>query len=233
MKLTTSDAAALLDVDETTVYRWIEERALPAERIAGRTLLNRAAVLEWATEHRVAVSSRVFRPTETEGETLPSFAAALEAGGVHHGVPGATRDELLAEAVSRLPLPEGVDAGEVLAVLLAREESASTAIGDGIAIPHVRMPIVLDVDEAIVSLCFPEKPVDFDAPDGRPVTALFTMVTPTVHGHLHLLAALAFLLRDEGFHAAVASAAPAEELLARAGEIERRGAGRPSTGGLG
>jgi PTS system nitrogen regulatory IIA component len=231
LKLTPADAAALLDVDESTVYRWIEEREMPAERIAGRTFLNRAAVLEWATENRVPVSARVFRPQEGGREKLPSFAAALAAGGVHHGVPGATREALLEAAVSRLPLPEGVDAAEVLAVLLAREATASTAIGDGIAIPHVRMPIVLDVDEAIVSLAFPATPVDFGAPDGKPVTALFTMVTPTVHGHLHLLAALAFLLRDEAFHAAVAAAAPAETLLARAGEIERQGGGRRPPGG--
>lgn len=231
MKLTTSDAAALLDVDESTVHRWIEERALPAERIAGRTLLNRAAVLEWATENRVAVSSRVFRPAETEGERLPSFAAALAAGGVHHGVPGATREEVLREAIGRLPLPEGSDAEDLLAVLLARETAGSTAIGDGIAIPHVRAPIVLDVDEAIVSLSFLAKPVDFGAPDGKPVTVLFTLVTPTVHGHLHLLAALAYLLRDESFLAAVKAAAPAELLLDRAAEVERRSGGRRPAGG--
>lgn len=231
MKLTPADAADLLDVDESTVYRWIEERELPAERIAGRTFLNRAAVLEWATENRVAVSARVFRPAEGGREKLPSFAAALAAGGVHHAVPGATREALLEAAVGRLPLPEGIDAAEVLAVLLAREATASTAIGDGIAIPHVRMPIVLDVDEAIVSLAFPETPVDFGAPDGKAVTALFTMVTPTVHGHLHLLAALAFLLRDEAFRTAVAEAAPADALLARAAEVERQGGGRRPSGG--
>ena len=231
MKLTAADAAALLDVDESTVYRWIEERGLPAERIAGRTLMNRAAVLEWATEARVAVSSRVFSPAESGGERLPSFAAALSAGGVHYAVPGATREEVLREAVGRLPLPEGSDAEDLLAVLLARETAGSTAIGDGIAIPHVRMPIVLDVEEAIVSVCFLAGPVDFGAADGRPVTVLFMLVTPTVHGHLHLLAALAYLLRDEAFLAAVKSAAPAGELLARAAEVERRGAGRRSAGG--
>ena len=225
MKLTTADAAALFDVDESTVHRWIEERDLPAERIAGRTLLNRAAVLEWATENHVPVSARVFRPAEEGAERLPSFAAALKAGGVHHGVPGATREEVLREAIGRLPLPEETDTEDLLAVLLAREETHSTAIGNGIAIPHVRMPIVLDVDEAIVGLSFLAEPVDFGAADGEPVRVLFTMVTPTVHGHLHLLAALAFLLRDEAFRAAVTSAAPAETLLARAAEVERQGAG--------
>jgi PTS system nitrogen regulatory IIA component len=233
LKLTTSDAAALLDVDESTIHRWIEERGLPAERLAGRTLLNRAAVLEWATLNRVAVSSRVFAPAESGGEPLPSFSAALAAGGVHHGVPGATREEALREAVTRLALPEGTDAEDLLAFLLAREVSSSSAIGDGIAIPHVRMPIVLDVEEAIVNLCFLAAPVDFGATDGKPVTVLFALVTPTVHGHLHLLAALAFLLRDEPFRAAVKGAAPADVLLARAAEVERRGAGRPAAGGAG
>jgi PTS system nitrogen regulatory IIA component len=231
LKLTTADAAALLDIDESTVYRWIEERNLPAERIAGRTLLNRAAVLEWATENRVAVSRSVFAPAESDGEKLPSFSAALAVGGVHYAVPGSTREDVLREAVGRLPLPEGGDAEDLLAVLLARETSGSTAIGDGIAIPHVRMPIVLDVSEAIVSICFLTEPVDFGASDGKPVRVLFTMVTPTVHGHLHLLAALAFLLRDQTFLAAVKTAAPAGELLARAAEVERRSGGRRSGDG--
>ena len=231
MKLTVSDAASLLDVDDATVRRWIEERDLPAERIAGRTLLNRAAVLEWATEHRVAVSPRIFLPAEAGGERLPSFAAALEAGGVHHDLPGSTREEVLREAVSRLPLPEGTGAEELLAFLLARETAGSSAIGDGIAIPHVRAPVVLDVDDALVGLSFLAGPVDFGAADGRPVTVLFTMVTPTVHGHLHLLAALACLLRDEAFRAAVKAAAPADELLALARQIEERGgARRPGSG---
>jgi len=231
VKLTATSAAELLGVDESTVYRWIEERGMPAERIAGRTLLNRAAVLEWATENRVAVSARVFQPGDSDGERLPSFALALGVGGVHHDVPGRTREEVLREALARLPLPEGSDAEDLLAVLLARETSFSTAIGDGIAIPHVRMPIVLDVDEAIVSLSFLAEPVEFGAADGNPVRVLFTMVTPTVHGHLHLLAALAFLLRDEAFRGAVRAAAPAEALLARAAEVERQFAGRRAAGG--
>jgi PTS system nitrogen regulatory IIA component len=76
---------------------------------------------------------------------------------------------------------------------------ASTAIGDGIAIPHVRNPIVLHVPRSMVTLCFLERPVDFGALDGKPVHCLFTMVSPTVRAHLHLLSRLAFALRDAGF----------------------------------
>lgn len=85
----------------------------------------------------------------------------------------------------------------MLQTLLAREALGSTAFGNGIAIPHVRNPIVGQTNESAISLCFLKNPIDFDAVDGQPVTILFTLVTPNVKAHLHLLAKLAFLLHDQ------------------------------------
>jgi PTS system nitrogen regulatory IIA component len=99
-------------------------------------------------------------------------------------------------------------------VLLAREALGSTGVGDGIAIPHVRNPIVLHVPRATVTLCFLENPVDFNALDGRPVTTLFTVVSPTVKAHLHLLSRLAFCLRTPAVRAAVGGQVRREEILA-------------------
>ena len=56
-----------------------------------------------------------------------------------------------------------------MSVLLAREALGSTGIGDGIAMPHVRNPIVLPVDAPIVSLCYLEEAVAVGAVDGKPV----------------------------------------------------------------
>jgi mannitol/fructose-specific phosphotransferase system IIA component (Ntr-type) len=89
-----------------------------------------------------------------------------------------------------------VDREFLYKVLLARESLGSTGIGDGIAIPHVRNPIVLHLSRPIVTLCFLERPVDFGALDGQPVNTLFTLISPTVRAHLHLLSRLAFTLRD-------------------------------------
>jgi nitrogen PTS system EIIA component len=113
--------------------------------------------------------------------------------------------------------------------LLAREELASTGIGDGIAIPHVRNPIVLHVHEPIVALCFLEKSVDFGAMDGQPVSALFTLISPTVRSHLHLLSRLAFVLRNPAFRTAVKEQASRDvltEALRRAEQDVRQ----PATG---
>ena len=69
-----------------------------------------------------------------------------------------------------MKLPDDVDREFLYQVLLAREALGSTGIGDGIAIPHVRNPIVLHLSRPTVTLCFLEQPVDFGALDGQPVS---------------------------------------------------------------
>jgi PTS system nitrogen regulatory IIA component len=122
--------------------------------------------------------------------------------------------------VEHLRLPDEVDREFLLRVLLAREALQSTAIGDGIAIPHVRNPIVLHVPRPMVTLCFLEHPVDFGALDGTPVHVLFTLISPTVRAHLRLLSRLSFALHDPAFKAAVVREAPREEILAEAARVE-------------
>src|SRR5438132_6083481 len=116
--------------------------------------------------------------------------------------------------VTVMPLPAEIDRELLLGMLMAREALQSTGIGEGIAIPHVRNPIVLHVDRPSVTLCFLAKPIDFKALDGKPVHVLFTVVSTTVRTHLHLLARLAFALRHDGFKKAVTHHASEEQILA-------------------
>jgi nitrogen PTS system EIIA component len=112
-----------------------------------------------------------------------------------------------------MSLPEEVDRGFLLEVILARESLGSTGIGDGIAIPHVRNPIVMHISRPMVTLCFLERPVDFGALDGQPVHTLFTLVSPMIRAHLHLLSHLSFALREPRFHQAIISQGSREEIL--------------------
>jgi PTS system nitrogen regulatory IIA component len=105
-------------------------------------------------------------------------------------------------------------------VLWARENLQSTGIGEGVAIPHVRNPIVLHVARPMITLCFLEQPVDFEALDGKPVHALFSLICPTVRTHLALLARLSFALHDERFKRAIAQQAAGDHILAEARRVE-------------
>ncbi len=196
MNITVHEAAKILNVSTKSIYRWIKQGKLPAYHIQDQYRLNRAELTEWATANRVEISPSVLIEPESLTQELPSLSQALEVGGISYRVEGTHRDEVLRSVVHGIPLPEGVDREFLYEVLRTREELTSTGIGDGIAIPHARNPIVLHVDRPLVSLCFLENPVDFYAVDGKPVHTLFVLVSPTVRAHLHILSRLSFALRD-------------------------------------
>jgi len=215
MPLTIPEAARMLNFSERAVQARIEKGEIPSRCVNGRHLLNRDELIEWATEHGVPVAL----PAGKGMERLPALSEALEAGGIVHGNPGRDKDSVLRHLVESMPLPADVDPDFLHSVLLAREALGSTAVGEGVAVPHPRSPILLRVPTALVTLCFLENPIDFGAVDGQPVHALFSMISPTTRIHLHLLSRLAFALRDPGFKDCVARRAGAE-ILAAARRIE-------------
>jgi PTS system nitrogen regulatory IIA component len=213
MQLSVKDAAAILNVSEKTIYRWIKQGTIPSYRINEQFRFNRAELLEWATSRRIQVSPDIFAEKYASSLPLPTLAEALKAGGVAYRVEGSDPSSVLRAVVDLLYLPEEVDREFLYQVLLARETLGSTGIGDGIAIPHVRNPVVLHVSKPTVTLCFLEKPIDFGAIDNLPVDILFTLISPSVRAHLHLLSRLGIVLRDPAVKSALRSRASREELM--------------------
>jgi PTS system nitrogen regulatory IIA component len=216
MKLTVKEAAKLFNVSEKTIYRWVEQKGLPAFRINKQFRFNQAELLEWAAAGRTNISPELLREPESGSLPLPDPVQAMANGGIYYRVAGTDRDSVLRNVVDILRLPDHVDREFLLQVLLAREALGSTGIGDGIAIPHARNPIVLNVERPTITLCFLENPVDFAALDGLPVTILFTLINPTARAHLHLLSRLAFMLNDKGFKDVLKRQASRDEILAEA-----------------
>ena len=198
MQLTVKDAAKTLNVAEKTVYRWIQSGGLPAYRVAGQYRINRAMLFDWATSKRVNFSVDESTPPP-ESSVMPTLSAALQEGGIHYRVGGSTKIDVLKSIVGLLKLPDSIDREVLLQALLAREQLQSTGVGDGIALPHVRNPAMLDVSTPTVCLCFLESPIDYGSLDGKPVKTLFVPISPNVRVHLHLLSRISFALRDARF----------------------------------
>lgn len=222
MNLSVHETAVLLKVSERTIYRWIKQQTIPAYRVQDQFRFNRAEILEWATSRRLNVSSEIFMEPEAEGQPMPSLIDALEAGGVFYRVSGSDKESALREVVQLLRLPDEVDREFLLRVLLAREAIAPTGVGDGIAIPHVRNPVVLHVGRPLLACCFLDRPIVYGALDGKPVNTLFTIISPTMRAHLHLMAKLSFVLRDAGVRKAVRRQESRQEILQQIGRAEQR-----------
>lgn len=220
MQLTVRDLAKLLRVSEKTIYRWIKGGEIPAYRLGEQYRFNRLEVLEWATARRINVAQDILLAGEAADSNLPTLVEALRNGGIYYRITDNDKASALKAVVDILRLPTGTDRESLFRILLAREELASTGFGDGIAIPHVRTPVILHVDVPQLALCFLEKPIDFDALDGKPVQALFTLICPTIKTHLHVLSRLAFALRDAGFMGAVQRQAFREDILVEARRVE-------------
>jgi PTS system nitrogen regulatory IIA component len=87
---------------------------------------------------------------------------------------------------------------QVFDSLFAREKLGSTGLGQGVAIPHGRIPKLRDATAAFVKTAHP---IPFDAPDGQPVTLIFVLLVPELATDLHLqiLGELAQMFSDPDF----------------------------------
>ncbi len=225
MQITVRQAAAYLSVDEATIRRWIKERAFPVHRVNERLHANAIEVWEWAMEHGVAASRKLLEAARSSPEEVEPLSELLRAGGILHDVGGEDKSGALAAIVHALPLPAEVDREFLLTVLDAREAMGSTGIGDGIAVPHVRNPILLHVNRPFVTLALLRQPVPFDAIDGKPVHAIFLVVSPSIPSHLRVLAQLGFVLRDPDLRELLRTRASSERILARIIDLQPHATG--------
>jgi PTS system nitrogen regulatory IIA component len=143
-----------------------------------------------------------------------SLAELIERGGVYYNIGGASPAEALKEALRALSLPKGMDRELLLGAVLEREALMPTAIGNGVAIPHPRNPMISDAALQRVAVFFLKTPVPYNALDRKPVSALFLILSADARSHLSVLATLSHLCQAEDFAALLASRPSTEELTA-------------------
>lgn len=105
----------------------------------------------------------------------------------------------------------GLDAKRVFEGIEQREALGSTGFGRGVAIPHARIE---GVNRPVAAFLRLDSPVEFEAADGMPVDLVFGLLSPEAAGaaHLHALAAISRMMRDEAMHASLTQAPGSEAL---------------------
>jgi PTS system nitrogen regulatory IIA component len=135
---------------------------------------------------------------------------------------GQSKGEVLLELAQPMSVqyPQ-IDAGRLVDVLWERERLGSTAIGDGIAIPHGKLPGLKSVRAAFGRHL---RGVDFDSLDGQPTKLFFLLVAPddSVGQHLKALARVSRLLKDAAFRAHLLAASDRADLYRQIREEDEK-----------
>lgn len=129
---------------------------------------------------------------------------AVKAGG---------KKQALQEVAHRAASAYGLETRDVFDALLAREKLGSTAMGNGVALPHARIAGLGQIVGLFARL---ERPVEFEAADGQGVDLLFTLLAPQEAGadHLRALAKVSRLMRDPDVRAKLRETDGADALYA-------------------
>ena len=153
-----------------------------------------------------------------DGVDLPGL---IHRGGVFFDIEGNTPEEVYKVISEKIEKPEDLTSEQIYTALCAREQVLSTAVGNGIALPHARSSIIKSDDDQKICVVYLKNPIDMQAPDEREVYVMFVLLTHNSQVHLKVLTELAGLFRNLRFRKALESHAQEAELLSLIRELDK------------
>ncbi len=149
------------------------------------------------------------------------LAVLIHRGGIFFDVEGNSPEEIYSKISSMIKMPEGLTSEQICNALCAREQVLSTAVGNGIALPHARSSIIKNSDDQQICIVYLKNPIDMQAPDEREVYVMFVLLTQNSQVHLKVLTQLAGLFRNLRFRKALEAHAGEAEILSLIRELDK------------
>jgi PTS system nitrogen regulatory IIA component len=202
--LTIDEVAKYLRVSERTVYDWAQKGEIPAGKIGAVWRFKKSELEKWVND-RLSVRTTAF---PTEALAVESIISRDRILILDYST---KRDVLLVLANSLANAPQVKNHRELVTEILKREELMTTAVGRGIAIPHVRLASVTDL---VVAIGISQTDIiDFHALDDEPVRLVF-MVAAAYNQHAYYLQTISFFsarLRNSALRRDLLEAQTADE----------------------
>ena len=203
--LTIEEVAKYLRVSDRTVYDWAQKGEIPAGKIGTVWRFKKTEVENW-------VNARLSSDSSKQSEKTIQVRNILSPDRIVFISQTSKHDALVELADVLATAPQVKDGAELTQEILKREELMSTAIGRGIAIPHVRLSSVTDLVMA-VGVC--RKPIaDFQTIDDQPVNLLF-MIAAAYNQHSYYLKTISNFsakLKNEDLRKAMLESNSAQEV---------------------
>ena len=204
--LTIEEVAKYLRVSERTVYDWAQKGEIPAGKIGTVWRFKKDEIERWVNQ-RLSSNTKSAEPNQPV--KIKNILSPERIVFINHS---SKRDALVQLAQNLATAPQIKNESELVTEILKREELMSTAIGRGIAIPHVRLSSVTDLVMS-VGVCRNDI-ADFQAIDDTPVRLMF-MIAAAYNQHSYYLQTLSFFslkLKDKALREKILSATTEAEV---------------------
>lgn len=206
-------------MSEKEVKSLVKKKDIPCQVIQDRMFFNKQQIVEWALTRNVPIN--VSNHERMEEYQIDTLVTVLEKNSFHYDC-AFDRDHYIEQMVDKVEFEMNVDKSIISQLLHSREEMMSTAIGNGISLPHPRIPIMVGRGKPLLAFFFLKEPLDLNAIDGQPVHTIILLISQTIKQHLSLLAHLSYLLLNEDLRCALRERKDSDGIMALIGEIERK-----------
>jgi nitrogen PTS system EIIA component len=220
--MTLEELACMLGADPRRLERMAQTGEIPCQKVGGQLRFNRATVTEWLQqnmskfkeEHLAEVDAGITAHREARPDEL-IISPLLRPEAVTTNLGSRTKDSTLRHLVA-LAQKTGLvyDHKELLEAVMFREELCSTAIADGIAIPHPRRPVPYAIASPLLVVARTSQGIGFGAPDGKLTRLFFFTASQDDRHHLHILARIFRMILNSDLLAQLLDAATPQDMIA-------------------
>jgi nitrogen PTS system EIIA component len=216
--LRTKDIAQLLVLPEKEILKLVKSKDIPHQVIQDRVVFNKDKIIEWALGRNMPLN--ISGNAHFEEYHIKSLLPLLTKHSFFYDC--AFTEEQYIEQMTQLALfDKSVDREVVVQLLKSREQLMSTAIGNGISLPHPRIPLVIGRDKPLIHFFFPTTFLNLHAVDNKPVHTLILIISQTTKQHLSLLAHISYLLSQKEIQHALKIRQPYTDLLSLIKSFEK------------
>ncbi len=197
-------------MSEKEIQKLVKSKEIPHQVIQDRVVFHKDKVIEWALGRNIPLN--ISGSSHFEEYQIKSLVPLLTEQSVFYNCEF-TEDRYIEQMTERALFDSFIDREVVVQLLKSREQLMSTAIGNGISLPHPRIPLIIGRDKPLVHFFFPKKFLALNSLDGKPVHTLILIISQTIKQHLSLLAHMSFLLSKKEMQQSLESRQPYPQLI--------------------
>ena len=219
MELNKKDISYLLMKSEKEVQQLINKKDIPFQYLHDKIVFNKQQIIEWALERSLPIN--VSGNDKLIEYHIESISTLLNSESFFYNC-NLDETSYIEQMVAQINLEKNVDREIIVQLLKSRELMMSTAIGNGISLPHPHVPLMVGKNKPIINFFFPNAPLNLKSIDGKPVHTIILLISQTIKQHLSLIAHLGFLLSNETFRFVLENRLECNEILDIIKKIEEK-----------